>query len=171
LKHKPLVLLPNGIISELPSGDELDIPAGVTFGESLLFPYCTIDQIKTSTPIDELAQMLIGRCGFGVDTQEGIATIYRAIFDGAGIINSYISKAYTLPLQNTPLVLTSINIDTALYRLLNVQNEAREKRYSEAIAHLEKLATGKLSLEPVTQAVSPPPKPQSVFFEFTPRVN
>lgn len=72
----------------------------------------------------------------------------RALQHATEEIDSYVGQRHSLPLSSVPGVLKRICIDIALYRLSpdSSYTEEKRQRYEDAIAHLEKLASGKIVL-------------------------
>ena len=70
-----------------------------------------------------------------------------AIVSASALINSSIAPRYKLPLVNKHEVLTGICADIVYYKLYNIDPpEAAKKRYDDAIAFLDKIAAGKMTL-------------------------
>lgn len=72
--------------------------------------------------------------------------IARAIADVDGLIDSYLSGRYTLPLTEVPLVLTRYACDIVRYDLYDHPTDQISKRFDEAMAFLRDASNGKVSL-------------------------
>lgn len=89
-----------------------------------------------------------------------------AVADADGLINGYLAKrAYTLPLDPTPRIVTTWSRDISRYflhkdRLSSEGNDPIVRGYKDALRLLEQLAIGKFSLglddEQVTTGVGSP---------------
>lgn len=78
------------------------------------------------------------------------AFINQALSDASVEIDSYLESRFTLPLTDPPAVLNLHCCTIAMYRMQSLRplhdlQEAR-KRYDDAIAFLQKVADGKLTL-------------------------
>jgi phage gp36-like protein len=81
------------------------------------------------------------------------AAVTRALNGASAEMDAYLSQKYTLPLTVTPVLLTRLCIDMALYRLVleaGRWTEEHRVRYKDAVSLLEKIAAGKASLGVVT---------------------
>lgn len=109
--------------------------------------------------IDRFAQseliQLTDRSGAGLAIDDVV--LGRALADTDAEIDGYLMGRYTLPLTNTPKMLTSVACDIARYRLYDDRvTEQVEKRYNDAVKLLRLIGEGKLSIGP-NSAVDPTP--------------
>ena len=78
------------------------------------------------------------------------APITQALADAFAEIDGYIEGRFALPLSDPPAVLNRLATDIAMYRLQSLRPlhdlEDARKRYEDAIAMLEKVAAGELTL-------------------------
>jgi phage gp36-like protein len=78
------------------------------------------------------------------------APITQALADASAEIDGYIEGRFALPLTDPPAVLNRLATDIAMYRLQSLRPlhdlEDARQRYEDAIAMLEKVATGELTL-------------------------
>ena len=73
--------------------------------------------------------------------------LVAALVYASGLIDSYLSGRYTLPLSTIPEVLIALCLDIARYRLgHNAQEEDVRKRYEDALKMLRDIANGILKL-------------------------
>jgi len=83
------------------------------------------------------------------DNQPDTPVVTRGLSDADGIINSYLSVRYPIPLAVTPSFLVAMACDIAIYRMAMTADRLTDemrRRYEDAIAHLKDLATGKAGL-------------------------
>lgn len=82
------------------------------------------------------------------------AVAERALTDATSEIDGYLAARYTLPVTDTPRLLSLLCTDIARYRLeMEHSSEETRKRYEDAVRKLEKIAKGEINL-PLT---TPPP--------------
>lgn len=94
----------------------------------------------------ELVQ-LTDRSGTAVAINDTV--LARALSDADAEIDGYLMGRYTLPLANTPRMLTSVACDIARYRLYDDRvTEQVEKRYDDAVKLLRLIGEGKISIGP-----------------------
>lgn len=75
--------------------------------------------------------------------------IQKALLDASGLIDSYLSIRYTIPLVTYPDLLKRLCVDIALYWLspdAGTATEEKRQRYEDALAWLERIAQGKTGL-------------------------
>jgi len=73
--------------------------------------------------------------------------VARALSDADSKINAYLESVYSLPLVTVPPVLVSLAADMARYLLYDTRpNDQVRLRYTDALAFLDGVATGKRSL-------------------------
>lgn len=81
--------------------------------------------------------------------QVDTALVARAIEDSEGLIDSYLSTRYDLPLASVPNFLRRICCNIAIYTIAvdgdRLTDEYRQ-RYEDAIDHLKRIADGKAGL-------------------------
>src|SRR5579883_3511616 len=73
------------------------------------------------------------------------AIVAAALAEASGIINSYLSMRYILPLNSVPDFLKTECIDIAMYRMAvseDVLTTQIERRYDHAISHLKEISKG-----------------------------
>ncbi len=84
----------------------------------------------------------------------------QALADAKAEIDARLAGRYALPLPSKPEILTRLACDLARYFLFDGSNqrptEQAQKRYDDAIAYLNKLATGAINLS-LAQDQTPPP--------------
>ena len=83
-------------------------------------------------------------------TTVNAAPITLALADASAEIDGYIEARFALPLSDAPAVLNRLATDIAMYRLQTLRplhdlQDARQ-RYEDAVAMLEKVASGALTL-------------------------
>lgn len=124
--------------------------------------YITGAEVITRFGRDELAQILAVPID---DLRPDHERLLAACRDANAIIDSYLSRALDLPLKTLPAVLIAYAADIARYRLHDDQVEdgtsVQRKRYQDAIAWLERVASGEVSLiyhnEHQPKTTKPPP--------------
>ncbi len=83
-------------------------------------------------------------------TNVNTAFIQRALDDASVEIDTYIEARFTLPLTDPPAVLNRLCSDIAMYRMQSLRPihdlEDARKRYDDAIAMLQRVAKGELTL-------------------------
>ena len=97
----------------------------------------------------------------GADSSEAVYTerVDEAIEQADAEVDSYLSVRFLVPVSNPPTILNKLSTDIAIYNLYSRGiadeiPEVRKDRYKNAIKTLEKISTGKISLD-----VSPLPDP------------
>ena len=106
--------------------------------------YLTEQDLTDRIGADEVLR-LADRDGDGV-ADSGVVS--KAIAEAEGIIDSYLTGRYVLPLSPMPVILTSLAADLALYNLhpWGAPEEMRQ-RYKDAVATLGKIAKGDMVLQ------------------------
>lgn len=105
----------------------------------------------TRVDIDTLygSRLLLTIADTDVDGVVDEALVARAIADSAGVIDSYLSVRYDLPLATVPDFLRRICVNIAVYTIAidgdRLTDEYR-RRYEDAIDHLKRIADGKAGL-------------------------
>jgi len=108
-------------------------------------PYCELANLEEQFSREKV-QSLID------DLEDGPTTtsvVDKAITDADNLINSFVGRAYTLPLETTPALVTTLSCDIGLYNLRSRrrgEDVVITKRYEAAVRLLEKIAVGKASL-------------------------
>lgn len=77
------------------------------------------------------------------------ARVTKAIADADEEIDGYVGSRHHVPLDPVPAIIRKFSVDLAIHNLYarrDKTNETREARYKNAIAFLEKVALGKISL-------------------------
>ena len=86
--------------------------------------------------------------------------ITQALDDASAEIDGYIEGRFTLPLNDPPAVLNRLATDIAMYRMQSLRPlhdlEDARKRYEDAVAMLEKVAAGELTLGLSVDGKEPP---------------
>ncbi len=87
-------------------------------------------------------------------------TVENALADASSLIDSYLSTRYPLPLVAFPDLLQRLCVDIAVYWLAKDGETTEEKRqrYADALAWLERIATGKVALN-ITDSERTTPMP------------
>lgn len=77
------------------------------------------------------------------------SVLNQALAAATATINGYLQSRYPLPLNAVPANLSQYCADIARYYLYdNTASAAVEKRYEDALAWLDKVATGKINIGP-----------------------
>src|SRR3970040_397704 len=91
----------------------------------------------------ELAQLTDRTAGTTIDA----AVVGKALADADDTINGYLAVRYALPLASAPKILARLAADIARYALFEDRaTEIVAQRYKDAIAYLEDVARGRVSL-------------------------
>jgi phage gp36-like protein len=110
--------------------------------------YSTLDDIEAQISEAKLIQLTD-------DDQSAVdeSIVNKAIADADSTINSYVAKAYTVPVVPTPSKLNQLSVTIALYNLFSRRasnvggvNEVIRINYEDAIAFLERVAMGKATI-------------------------
>ena len=107
--------------------------------------YCNIDDIIKRLSEKEL--ILLSSDNDNIDTE----TVNTAIADADAIIDSYLAKAYNLPLDNIPNIIKKISVELAIIHLNDkrTQNdEAIEIRRKNVLNLLDKIAKKQIIINP-----------------------
>lgn len=115
-------------------------------------PYATVEDITHRYGEQGLYTMAEQDNDDTVDT----TAVEKALSDASGLMDSYLSTQYTLPLMEAPDLLKRLCADIAVYWLSQDgggTTEEKRQRYEDAMEWLERLAQGKAQL-PVTDAQS-----------------
>ncbi|HUO06573.1 MAG TPA: phage protein Gp36 family protein [Candidatus Binataceae bacterium] len=88
------------------------------------------------------------------------APIVQALADASAEIDGYLECRFALPLSDPPATLNRLCTDIAMYRLQSLRPlhdlaDAR-RRYDDAIATLQKVAAGELTIGLATDGKEPP---------------
>jgi len=84
------------------------------------------------------------------DDVADVGVVAKALEDEAATIDSYISAAYTLPIDPVPGVLKTHNVAMALYRMSldgGVLTKEKRQRYEDCLRWLRDVASGKATLD------------------------
>ncbi|ASX25874.1 gp436 family protein [Candidatus Williamhamiltonella defendens] len=108
------------------------------------------------------------------DDRVDMTAVEHALSDASGLMDSYLSTRYALPLMHFPDLLKRLCVDIAVYWLARDgggTTEEKRQRYEDAVAWLERLAQGKTELhitgsESETQT---PTRTEGVFIQSHPR--
>ncbi len=88
------------------------------------------------------------------------APITQALGDASAEIDGYIEGRFTLPLSDPPAILNRLATDIAMYRMQSLRPlhdlEDARKRYEDAVAMLQKVAAGELTLGLSADGKEPP---------------
>ena len=113
-------------------------------------PYSTQDDILDQVSQEKLAQLTSDD---GNDVDDGV--VAKAISDADSTIDSYISKAYSVPVMIVPVPpkLNQLSVTIAVYKLFSQRasnvggvNEVVRTDYEDAIRFLELVAVGKATI-------------------------
>ncbi|MBY6091071.1 gp436 family protein [Maritimibacter alkaliphilus] len=108
--------------------------------------YASLSELKAGIPPRDLVQLT----DFDSDAdQVDDARLQAALDDASAEIDSRIAKAVTLPMAEPPRMLAVLCRDLAVHRLysnVGMATEAQTKLRAEAVAFLEKVGRGELSL-------------------------
>ncbi|WP_316154721.1 gp436 family protein [Cupriavidus sp. BIC8F] len=116
--------------------------------------YATQNDMTARFGSGELIE-LTDRAGVGVIDA---AVLAGALDDASAEIDSYLAGRYAVPLAQAPRFLAGLCCDIARYRLCGSDTrltEAINERYRNAIRFLEKVASGAVSIGPVTGGAVP----------------
>ncbi|MCF7963976.1 MAG: DUF1320 domain-containing protein [Methylobacter tundripaludum] len=113
--------------------------------------YCTLQNLEDRFGESELIQLTDESNVGAIDA----VIVNRAITDADAEINSYLT-AYTLPLANVPANFELMACDLVRFYLYKNQiPDVVDTRYKKAIRYLEKVAEGKIKLEPDSTGTAP----------------
>ncbi|PKN71196.1 MAG: DUF1320 domain-containing protein [Deltaproteobacteria bacterium HGW-Deltaproteobacteria-12] len=109
--------------------------------------YCTLEDLKSAIPEDELVQLTDDVNTGDIDTY----VVSRAIADADAEIDSYCGSRYTMPFSPVPVIIRKLSVDMAVYNLFTRRSvlkipEDRQKRYDNAIRFLKDVARELISL-------------------------
>ncbi len=131
-------------------------------------PYCTLEDIYGSM---EESDVIGYTDDAGLNTVDETRTT-QAI-DGAGsLIDAYLAKRYTVPLDPVPGMIRELAVDIAIYKICSRRDQApdgRRKKYEDAIRFLERIAEGK-ALVPGASGASGKESDNSCFLTSDPRI-
>lgn len=116
--------------------------------------YCTLDDLKRKADERALAE-LTDATGAG---QVDAVTVERAIRDASAMVDSFAGKHYKAPFNPVPHAVADAACSLAiraLHRFRGLSSPAWEKAGEEAMAFLEKLSEGKISLDGAVQKPAP----------------
>ncbi len=83
------------------------------------------------------------------DGQPDEQVVSRALVDADGIINSYLSVRYSLPLTQVPQVIIAAAVDIAVYRMAMTADRLTTEmrvRFEDAMTWLKHISEGKAGL-------------------------
>jgi phage gp36-like protein len=109
--------------------------------------YCTVDDIKSRIGEAELVQLTDDEATGTVSDSR----IEEAIEDADREIDGHVGLGLAVPLSPVPPVIRKLSADIALYNLFSRRSavpvpDSRIERYKSAVAFLERVAAGKVSL-------------------------
>ncbi len=122
-------------------------------------PYATLQDLLTYKG-EDVVTLLSDKDGDGHYDEP---VVDRALAAAEGIVNSYLSNKYQLPLSETPTEIREAVLDIAVYKLADGPGKLTDdirRRYEDVIAWLRDLAGGKAQLG---VAVPPPSTGGGVF--------
>jgi len=126
--------------------------------------YCTLQNLKDRFDESELMQLTDESNVGEIDA----VVANRAIADADAEINSYL-VAYTLPLANVPGNFELMACDLVRFYLYKNQiPDVVDTRYKKAIRYLEKVAEGKIKLEPDSAGTAPAATDSLAFISLLP---
>ncbi|ALF02105.1 gp436 family protein [Salipiger abyssi] len=108
-------------------------------------PYASVDQLKAVIPSGDLALLT----DFDGAETPSDARLEQALDDASAEINTYIAKVVSLPIAETPHILTVVCRDLAMHRLymnLGHGSEVYEALRRDAIATLKSIAKGETAI-------------------------
>jgi len=116
-------------------------------------PYATQADLETRYGATEVLQLADRNADDTADT----GVIDAALADASHEIDGYLAVRYTLPLSETPALLTRLCCDIARYRLWSDDaTDQIRQRYEDAVTLLTRLSSGSVQLGlSATDAVSP----------------
>ena len=109
--------------------------------------YCTLADINDQIPETNIIQLTDDE-GLGRVNQ---TRVNKAIETAGGIIDGYLRGRYSLPLSTVPVLIRTIAIDIAVYKLYERRlelemPEAMSDRYKNAVKLLEQIQKGLIRL-------------------------
>lgn len=117
--------------------------------------YITQEDIEKKIGVDGLIQLTDDYVDGVVNTDN----MNQAITDAEGEVDSYLAKQYSVPLSSPPAIVKAICLDIVIYHLWGRRKstpEDIEKRYTNAIRFLEKVAKDQVSLGVDTEPTASP---------------
>ena len=107
-------------------------------------------------------------------TTVNTAVLTTALADASAQIDTYLDARFALPLADPPAVLTQIAVDIAMYKLQTLRPLAdlagARQRYDDAIAALQKIAAGTMTIGPAADGREAAIAPGSEMLETSRRV-
>ncbi len=117
--------------------------------------YCTSEDIQNALPSADVIRLTDDEGAGVINT----ARLDEAISSAADEMDLYLGQKYALPISVVPAILAKLNIDLAIWNLYGrVKSQIpdmRVERYKNAVAMLDKIAGGKISIG--CQPVPDPP--------------
>lgn len=92
--------------------------------------YCTIDDIKSALPMQELLRHLHDTNDYdtgGTLTAEDITRVESIIADVSEIADGYMRERYTVPLTFPSKVVKDLTVTLSLYRIYQLRESGREQ--------------------------------------------
>lgn len=115
-------------------------------------PYCDFNDVMVRYPP---LRTMVGTGDYQVTTNE-VTSMYLP--DGASLIDAMLATRYVVPITPSPQLLTMVNADLAIYRLLAEKlpsvPDFAQKRYDYSCDILKKLAEGKLQIQSAVVVLS-----------------
>lgn len=113
-------------------------------------PYSDLDALKSRLPEVNILSLTDDTDTQTIDEDR----VAQAIADADAIIDAHLCERYTVPLVSVPTYIQKISADLAIYNLYSRKYEsempkAMEKRYTNAIAELKKIADGVTHLQDI----------------------
>lgn len=108
-------------------------------------PYSTLADIREAIDETRLVQLTDDAKTGEVDE----SIVSRAIEDADREIDGYVGSRHAVPLAPVPAIIRKFSVDLAitnLYARREKENDARTRRYDNAIAFLKQVALGKIAL-------------------------
>ncbi|MCF6246916.1 MAG: DUF1320 domain-containing protein [Desulfobacula sp.] len=115
--------------------------------------YCTLDDIFGGIDEEDVI-------AYTDDFESGIVNIdnvNKAITGADALINSYIAKRYSVPVDPVTDMIKDLAVDIAIYKICSRRSAAPEERrdkYEDAVRYLKEIASGKAILPEAAAAPS-----------------
>ncbi|MBI9092298.1 MAG: DUF1320 domain-containing protein [Desulfobacterium sp.] len=113
--------------------------------------YCTLDDIKAMVDEDELISLTDD-----FDTGSVVTVkVDSAIKDADALIDSYLVRQYSVPMDSVPDMVKKLSVDIAVYNIYSRRgrtSDTVEKRYNDAVKFLKDVARGDAGIIGATTA-------------------
>lgn len=114
-------------------------------------PYCTLDDILGGIDEEDVVS-------YTDDFDTGLvnmANVDKAILGADALIDSFVARRYTVPVDPVTDMIRELAVDIAIYKICSRRSQAPEERrqkYDDAVKYLEKIASGKAVLPEAASA-------------------